>query len=441
MGWARDPGEPSVAHRPTARSDDGAKGRSVPGLDESRLETLLKLNQMTGASMHQVTEFALEEAVRLTKSKVGYLAFVNDDESVLTMHAWSKVAMDECQIDRKPRVYPVETTGLWGEPVRQRRPVILNDYEELNPLKRGYPAGHIPINRHMGIPVFDGDRIVAVAGVGNKEEEYSNSDVRQLTLLMEGMWLLLQRQRSEEKIRKSLDEKEVLLKEIHHRVKNNLQIISSLLSLQTGQVKDQQLVETLRESQNRIRSMALIHERLYRSNDLAHVDFGEYVQNLATSLCRSYNSIMPQVECEVDAAAVPLQIDVGAQPVKSFTVMISSPGGGGTLGARTTAEVRERPIEEALALIEAVLLPDSLPYRTLADSTGWFRMTQMPAGTYLVYGILDTNGDRRRGAREAGGNRHLAGNFFFVVIGSRGAVVDAAQTLRGARGVKRGGDQ
>jgi two-component sensor histidine kinase len=210
----------------------------------------------------------------------------------------------------KPLVYPVSTTGLWGEPVRQRKAVIVNEYNQENILKRGVPPGHVEIKRHMGIPVFDGDRIVAVAGVANNEEEYSTSDVRQLTLLMEGMWSLLQRQRAEEKIRKSLEEKGVLLKEIHHRVKNNLQIISSLLSLQTGQIKDPQSLELLRESQNRIRSMALIHERLYRSEDFSRVDFEQYVNGLATFLVRSYANGSRTCNLRVDVRDVYLGVDI-----------------------------------------------------------------------------------------------------------------------------------
>jgi PAS domain S-box-containing protein len=165
-------------------------------LNESRLEALWKLGQMTGASLHQITDFALEEGVRLTKSQIGYLAFMNEDETVLTMHSWSKTAMKQCAVIDKPIVYPLETTGLWGEAVRQRRPIITNDYAAPNPYKKGYPKGHVPVRRHMNLPVFYGDRIVAVAGVGNKEEPYDESDVRQLTLLITGMWWLIQRQRA-----------------------------------------------------------------------------------------------------------------------------------------------------------------------------------------------------------------------------------------------------
>ena len=137
-------------------------------LEQSRLEALLHLGQLTDAPMQEITDFALEQAVRLTESKIGYLAFMNEDETGLTMHSWSRTAMQQCAIIDKPIVYPMETTGLWGEAVRQRKPVVTNDYSARNPLKKGYPGGHVEVVRHMNVPVFDGERIVAVAGVGNK---------------------------------------------------------------------------------------------------------------------------------------------------------------------------------------------------------------------------------------------------------------------------------
>ena len=157
-------------------------------LNISRLEALLQLGQMTGAPLQDITDFALEEGIRLTGSKVGYLAFLSADENVLIMHSWSRIAMKVCKIRDKPIEYPLENTGLWGEAVRQRKPIITNDYFASDPLKKGYPEGHVEIRSHMNIPVFDGDKIVAVAGVGNKEEDYDESDIRQLTLLMQGMW-------------------------------------------------------------------------------------------------------------------------------------------------------------------------------------------------------------------------------------------------------------
>ncbi len=162
-----------------------------------RFQALLQLNQMTEATISEITDFALEEAVKLTESKIGYLAFLNKDESVLTMHSWSKSAMKECAIADKPIHYPVVNTGLWGEAVRQRKPIITNDYSAANPLKKGIPNGHVVLKRHMNAPIFDSGKIVAVAGVGNKEAEYNESDVQQVSLLIQGMWRLIERKRAE----------------------------------------------------------------------------------------------------------------------------------------------------------------------------------------------------------------------------------------------------
>ena len=191
---ARRLAEETLERRVDERTAELAVANDALQLNEWRLQALLKFTEMTGAGLQEIAHFAMEEAVRLTRSQLGYLAFASADESVLTMYAWSKSAMAQCAIQEKPIVYPVVNTGLWGEAVRQRRPIITNDYAAPSPLKKGFPGGHCTIRRHMNIPVFDGDRIVAVAGVGNKEGEYDESDIRQLRLLMDGMWRLIRRQ-------------------------------------------------------------------------------------------------------------------------------------------------------------------------------------------------------------------------------------------------------
>ncbi|MES9993485.1 MAG: response regulator [Candidatus Thiodiazotropha sp.] len=166
-------------------------------LNAERMETMLQLSQMVNATQEEVFDFAFDAAVRLTRSKLGYLALMNEDETVMTMQLWSKEAMEECRVPGMPQLYPVENTGLWGEAVRQRRPIITNDYNAPNPWKKGTPEGHVKLVRHMNLPVIVDDRIVLVAGVGNKEQDYSETDVKQLSLVMEGMWRLIERIRAE----------------------------------------------------------------------------------------------------------------------------------------------------------------------------------------------------------------------------------------------------
>ena len=120
---------------------------------------------------------------------------------------------------------------------------------------------------------------------------------------------ITERKRAEEQILQQLKEKEVLLQEIHHRVKNNLQVISSLLSLQSQYIKDKRDMEMLRESQDRIRSMALIHEELYKSKDLANINFEEYIKTLVSQLFRSYGVSTEIVTPHIQVENITLRLD------------------------------------------------------------------------------------------------------------------------------------
>ena len=130
-------------------------------------------------------------------------------------------------------------------------------------------------------------------------------------ILLQGVAFdITESKRAEEIIRNSLQEKELLLKEIHHRIKNNLQITSSLLRLQSARFPDENARRLLRDSQDRIRSMALVHEMLYRSEDLAHIDFAEYVRSLLQQLFRSYNIDSSRVSYRVQIPEVRFGVDV-----------------------------------------------------------------------------------------------------------------------------------
>ncbi|MGB7087676.1 MAG: histidine kinase dimerization/phosphoacceptor domain -containing protein [Phormidesmis sp.] len=120
---------------------------------------------------------------------------------------------------------------------------------------------------------------------------------------------MLNHQQAEEQIKASLKEKEALLKEVHHRVKNNLQIISSLLNLQSGSIKDPHIVDLFRQSQNRVRLMALVHEKLYQTDDLGKINLREYIQVLSSYLMRSYEVNPKSIDLIVEIDDIFLEID------------------------------------------------------------------------------------------------------------------------------------
>ena len=138
--------------------------------------------------------------------------------------------------------------------------------------------------------------------------------VRERTAALEetNVWLrreIEERRRTEEQLQQSLQDKEVLLKEIHHRVKNNMQIVSSLLNLQAQQVPHLPSKLLFEESQSRIKSMALIHEQLYQSEDFTQIDFQEYIRLLVQELQSSYHGLAANVHITIDVQDIHLGID------------------------------------------------------------------------------------------------------------------------------------
>ncbi len=150
---------------------------------------------------------------------------------------------------------------------------------------------------HTAVAVRRNDEIGVLARAFNQ----MLADLRETTVHIS------EQKQTELRLRASLDEKELLLKEVHHRVKNNLQIISSLLSLQVHQAQSPETLRLLVESQHRIRAMALIHEQLYRSDDLSQIDFAAYVEQLAAQLGRSHDGgVRLAVRVEAEHSRLPL---------------------------------------------------------------------------------------------------------------------------------------
>jgi len=151
-----------------------------------------------------------------------------------------------------------------------------------------HKSGLYRIGEYTLKPKIDNNKVVNIVGIA-----------RDIT----------ERKQAEEKIKASLKEKELMLREIHHRVKNNMQIISSLLNLQAQNIKDKESLEMFKESQNRVRSMALIHERLYQSKDFTRIDFADYVQGLISHVFTTYRVSPSPLTVKVDTKDMLLDIN------------------------------------------------------------------------------------------------------------------------------------
>lgn len=181
---------------------DIKRAEGVQKLNEIRLNSLLTLSQRApGLDEEEIIQSALEEAIRLTRSAIGYCHFMNEDQETIELVTWSQDTLKECTAAPEKH-YPLSQAGVWADCVRIQKPVIHNDYQHLDG-RRGLPEGHSVLKRHMSVPVVESGKVYVIMGVGNKAEDYEDSDVRQLQLLANDTWQIVRRKRAEELLRQS----------------------------------------------------------------------------------------------------------------------------------------------------------------------------------------------------------------------------------------------
>lgn len=151
----------------------------------------------------------------------------------------------------------------------------------------------LPVEVNASVIEFGGEKVVLALNRDITERKEAEEELKDYS----------------EKLRVSLDEKDVLLKEVHHRVKNNMQIISSLLNLQKGYIKDNEAVEIFTDSQNRIKSMALVHESLYKSPGLSNINMRDYVNELTTGLIKTYRTGTEIIDLKTNVEDVFIGVD------------------------------------------------------------------------------------------------------------------------------------
>ncbi|MFH0957757.1 MAG: PAS domain S-box protein, partial [Pseudomonadota bacterium] len=161
-------------------------------LNESRLQSLYDISQFRAKNVQELLDFTLEQAINLTGSAVGYIYHYDDDNRRFILNSWSKEVMKQCEVTKAQNVYELDKTGIWGEAVRQKKPIVVNDFKSSNPLKKGYPPGHVELLKFMTVPISQEDKVVAVVGVANKKSDYDDSDIRQLSLLMDSVWRMIE---------------------------------------------------------------------------------------------------------------------------------------------------------------------------------------------------------------------------------------------------------
>jgi PAS domain S-box-containing protein len=214
----------------------------------------------------------------VTSSNKNFIKYIEDSYA-------KKVEIKEDRSD-KLRFAPKENHVFWNNKYNN----ALNGNPQYFISKRKNIKGKEVVKEVFLNPIYDDKGgIIEISGIAH--------DITEKTL-------------SEQNLKKSLHEKEILLKEVHHRVKNNLQVISSILSLQASYVKDENTLNILKESKNRIKTMAFIHERLYQTNDFSEINFSDYIVSLSKNLVHSYGIYDNLIDLNLSVDEISLNLDL-----------------------------------------------------------------------------------------------------------------------------------
>ena len=300
------------------------------------LEALRNIQSQFISDVDKETLFddLLANLLKITQSEYGFIGelFSRDDGTpYLKTHVISNIAWDDAT-----RIFYEENASdgleftnirsLFGSVITTGKPVISNA-PSTDPRRGGLPDGHPPLNAFLGLPFYSGEKMIGMVGIANRPDGYDEDVVEFLAPflstcanIIEGYRNDIKRREAENALSISLKEKEVLLTEIHHRVKNNLQIISGLLRIQQRAFKlgtTESVDEAFEECRNRIKSMAITHDLLHRSGELSGVDLLESANKVAGDLIKAFS-----MEKRVDFSATGVQVKLGIdQAIPASLVM------------------------------------------------------------------------------------------------------------------------
>jgi two-component sensor histidine kinase/CHASE1-domain containing sensor protein len=300
------------------REEASERKRAERALHRSEKDLVLR-DQLNAVFLTHPDETMYGEVLRLVllqmNSEFGTFGYFDEDGSFVAPALSRNVYWDRCNVPDKEIIFKKGTfSGIWGMAIKERRAIFSND----GPFRT--PQGHVPINNTMAAPIIFQDQVISALHVANKPDGYDEDDLKTIEMISDLIAPVLharlhldkrdqERKQAEAALRTSLAEKEVLLKEVHHRVKNNLAAIIGLVDMQGQTLGDEPSRTALAELNARIRSIAFVHEQLYQSADLSRIEFQDYIEALIPHLRSSYERSW-DVGINLNATGIQVGLDI-----------------------------------------------------------------------------------------------------------------------------------
>ncbi len=272
----------------------------------------------------KVLDILLEE-LESGHGMFGYL----DGEGSLVVPSMTSGVFEECGVPDKSLVFPRSSWGgAWGRALLEECSVMLNGPGHV-------PSGHIPIRRALCAPITDRGELIGLLAVANRDRDYMTEDLQRLEHIASHVGPILharlerdrydqERARVEDDLRWALAEKDLLLKEIHHRVKNNMAVISSMLRLQSASTADEQVQTVFDVIRQRIRTMALVHEQLYCTGEFSSIDLGQYLEKVVHTLSQSHLGHRSGVTIRTECSDLRVNIECAIPSGLIITELVSN---------------------------------------------------------------------------------------------------------------------
>ena len=243
--------------------------------------------------------------IKLFNGENIFIALYNETDKVISYPFY---VMDNERKEIESRVFG---SNLSEFIIKSKKGMILNDNlaQSLKILGINYDEDNA--KALLAAPMIAGEKVIGVIVIQNYkfENSYTHSQLELLTTIASQAAIALENAYLYAEVTKSLHEKELLLQEVHHRVKNNLQVMSSLIKLQSRYLQDDKMLEILKETGGRIQSMAIVHTKIYNSKDYEYIQFGEYVKNLVENFQSAYGYKLRNVRFNINIGELKLNID------------------------------------------------------------------------------------------------------------------------------------